>query len=472
MIDIIEITLPISVWITLLLLCAPILKRSYVSKWRYYMWLFVAARLVLPFKISLAKPITMPIPQAIPTAAQTPVVSAAGIDVQKLVTFIWILGVIVFVLYQTAKYISFSGMVRRWAKNVTDERILKAVKAAKDFAGVTRDFNVKLCKAVTTPMVFGIVKPVLLLPCIDLTDAELTIVLRHELVHMKRRDIWYKLLVMAARAVHWFNPMVHIMASAANRDMEFACDAEVVRSQNADYRRGYCETIMRLVHNGRGRGTALSTCFFFSKKTVMERFKGILDEKIKRNGVVMFCVIAVSVAVSGGVITFATDSVAEVIEDDLGIVERPTPPPAAAPEPTAEPQPIDVDDTYYVPESDGTDDEYYAPESDGTDDYVYEDYYTVPEYAYDVPDESATDNGVNDITIGDERGSVYDRLGEPESSAANGMKDTYSLDDGSTAVLQYEDGTLEHVYIVEPSVGDADTDNTDVPAGGAETAEE
>lgn len=463
MIDIIEITLPISVWITLLLLCAPILKRSYVSKWRYYMWLFVAARLVLPFKISIAKPITMPIPQAIPTAAQTPVVSAAGIDVQKLVTFIWILGVIVFVLYQTAKYISFSGMVRRWAKNVTDERILKAVKAAKDFAGVTRGFNVKFCKAVTTPMVFGIVKPVLLLPCIDLTDAELTIVLRHELVHMKRRDIWYKLLVMTARAVHWFNPMVHIMASAADRDMEFACDAEVVRSQNADYRRGYCETIMRLVHNGRGRGTALSTCFFFSKKTVMDRFKGILDEKIKRNGIVMFCVIAVSVAVSGGVITFATDSVAEVIEDDLGIVERPTPPPAPTPEPTAEPQPVYEDDT---------DDTYYEPESDGTDDYVYEDY-TVPEYEDYVPEEPEyTDNGVNDITIGDERGSVYDRLGEPESSAANGMKDTYSLDDGSTAVLQYEDGTLEHVYIVEPSGGDADTDSTDVTADGAETTEE
>ncbi len=467
MIDIIEITLPISVWIALLLLCAPILKRSYVSKWRYYMWLFVAARLVLPFKISVAKPITMPIPQTIPTAAQTPVVPAAGIDVQKLVTFIWILGVIVFALYQTAKYISFSGMVRRWAKNVTDERILHAVKSAKDFAGVTRDFNVKLCKAVTTPMVFGIIKPVLLLPCIDFTDAELTIVLRHELVHMKRRDIWYKLLVMAARAVHWFNPMVHIMASAADRDMEFACDAEVVRSQNVDYRRGYCETILRLVHNGRGRGTALSTCFFFSKKTVLERFKGILDEKIKRNGIVMFCVIAVSVAVSGGVITFAADSVAEVIEDDLGIVERPTPPPAAAPEPTAEPQPVyedDTDDTYYEPESD-----------DSADGYVYEDDYTTPEYEdYSdyVPDEPAADNSVNDITIGDERGSVYDRLGEPESSAANGMKDTYSLDDGSTAVLQYEDGTLEHVYIVEPSGGEADTDSTGVTAGGAETAEE
>ncbi len=467
MIDIIEITLPISVWIALLLLCAPILKRSYVSKWRYYMWLFVAARLVLPFKISLAKSITMPIPQTIPTAAQTPVVAAAGIDVQKLVTFVWILGVIVFALYQTAKYISFSGMVRRWAKNVTDERILHAVKAAKDFAGVTRDFNVKLCKAVTTPMVFGIVTPVLLLPCIDFTDAELTIVLRHELVHMRRRDIWYKLLVMTARAVHWFNPMVHIMASAADRDMEFACDAEVVRSQNVDYRRGYCETILRLVHNGRGRGTALSTCFFFSKKTVLERFKGILDEKIKRSGVVMFCVIAVSVAVSGGVITFAADSVAEVIEDDLGIVERPTPPPAAAPEPTAEPQPVyedDTDDTYYEPESD-----------DSADGYVYEDDYTAPEYEdYSdyVPDEPAADNSVNDITIGDERGSVYDRLGEPESSAANGMKDTYSLDDGSTAVLQYEDGTLEHVYIVEPSGGEADTDSTGVSADGAETLEE
>ena len=449
LIDILEITLPISAWIALLLLCAPILKRSYVSKWRYYMWLFVSIRLVLPFKLSVAEPVTMSIPREIPAVPHTIEQTSAVITLPQLLTLIWLAGMIIFLLYQAACYLSFSGAVRRWAKPVTDERILTAAQNAKEFTGVKRNFKIKLCKAISTPMVFGIIKPVLLLPYVEFTDAELSIVLRHELVHLKRRDIWYKLLVMAARAVHWFNPIVHIMARAADRDMEFACDAEVVKSQNAVYRRSYCEAIMRLVHNGRGRGTALSTCFFFSKKTVLERFKGILDEKIKRSGVLMFCVIAVSVTVSGGVITFATDSVAEVIEEDLQIIERPTPKPSYAEPaviPTEEPKPEIADDAYTA------DDVYTAY----TEDYSN---YTEPDYDYyddDTEDYGYADDSdfvdaeeqADEIAIGNERSSVYNQLGTPDSVSGDGSRETYTLPDGNTAILQYNGDVLDEGYII------------------------
>ena len=443
LIDILEITLPISAWIAMLLLCAPILKRSYVSKWRYYMWMFVSVRLVLPFKFSVAKPVTMPIPREIPAVNHTIEQTSAAITLPQLLTLIWLAGMIIFVLYQAACYLSFSGVVRRWAKPVRDERILTAAQSAKDITGVKQDFKIKLCKVISTPMVFGIIKPVLLLPYVEFTDAELSIVLRHELVHLKRHDIWYKLLIMAARAIHWFNPLVHIMARAADKDMELACDAEVVKSQNAVYRRSYCEAIMRLVHNGRGRGTALSTCFFLSKKTIMERFKGILDEKIKKNGILMFCVIAVSVAVSGGVITFAADSVAEVIEEDLKIIERPTPAPATA-EPTDAPTDAPADDSEdngSVYTSPDTVYNYYEDNSDYSS--YYDDYsdnsYKEPEYGEELPDET---------TIDDEQGSIYDQLGEPDSVSGDGSREIYTLSDGSTAILQYDSGVLDEGYIV------------------------
>ena len=445
LIDILEITLPISAWIAMLLLCAPILKRSYVSKWRYYMWMFVSVRLVLPFKFSVAKPVTMPIPREIPAVNHTIEQTSAAITLPQLLTLIWLAGMIIFVLYQAACYLSFSGVVRRWAKPVKDERILTAAQSAKEITGVKQDFKIKLCKVISTPMVFGIIKPVLLLPYVEFTDAELSIVLRHELVHLKRHDIWYKLLIMVARAIHWFNPLVHIMARAADKDMELACDAEVVKSQNAVYRRSYCEAIMRLVHNGRGRGTALSTCFFLSKKTIMERFKGILDEKIKKNGILMFCVIAVSVAVSGGAITFAADSVAEVIEEDLRIIERSTPEPAAA-EPTSVPtenySDADSGSKYSAADNDYG---YYADNSgnNGYSDGYYGGGYDEPEYAGEPTEETA-----GEIAIGDERSNVYDQLGKPNSVSGDGSRETYTLPDGNTAILQYNGDVLDEGYIV------------------------
>ena len=336
-IDILEITLPISAWIALLLLCSPLLKRSYVAKWRYFMWLFVAVRLVLPFR--LRSSITMKIPSEVSSEihvmGNTVNTAASAPSLSQILTVLWIIGMAVFAIYQIISYISFKRLVKRWSKDISDNRILNAFESAKAVVGVKRSVNIRYCKAVTTPMIFGMINPVLLLPYVDFTDDELPIILRHELVHLRRHDIWYKLLLVAARTIHWFNPLSYLMVRAANKDMELACDAEVIKCENSAFRKHYCEAIMRLVHNGRGNKTALSTCFFFSKKTVMERFKNIVDEKIKRNGVIMFCVVAVSIAVSGGIISFATEQVEEIAEDNLQIIERPV----ETPKPTAEPAP-------------------------------------------------------------------------------------------------------------------------------------
>lgn len=452
-IDILEITLPISALIALLMLCSPFLKRNYVSKWRYFMWLFVAARLILPFK--LKSPITMEIPSGMTVASAVTDTVKQGISVSQLLTAVWIAGMILFAAYQTVCYISFKRLVKRWKENVTDNRVLSEFEAAKRFAGINKYVEIKKCKVISTPMIFGIIKPVLLLPNIEFSNEELPIILRHELVHLKRHDIWYKLFLMAARTIHWFNPMVHIMSRAANKDMELACDAEVVKSENALFRRQYCETILHLVHNGCGAKTSLSTCFFFSKKTVMERFKNILDEKIKRNGVIMFCVIAFSICISGGIVSFATERVAEEIEDNLQIVERPTDAPKETEQPienpTAEPVTEDVSnkpDT--VSKNEQTSGQNTQANSVSAYTEIYADSANAENAEIDdtAQDEAAEEESINDVSIGDERSNIYDKLGEPDTVSGDGSKETYSLPDGNTAVLQYDGDVLDTGYIV------------------------
>lgn len=448
LIDILEMTLPISALIALLMLCSPLLKRSYVSKWRYFMWLFVAARLIFPFK--LKSPITMEIPSGMAVAGAAAETARQGIAVSQILTIVWFAGIIVFAVYQTLCYISFKGLVRRWQEKVTDERILTEFEEAKRFAGIKKDIAVRQCKVVATPMIFGIVKPVLLLPNMKFSDEELPIILRHELVHLKRHDIWYKLFLMIARTIHWFNPMVHIMSKAANKDLELACDAEVVKCENQAFRRLYCEAIMRLVHNGCGAKTSLSTCFFFSKKTVMERFKNILDEKIKRNGIIMFCVVAFSVVLSGGVISFATERVAEEIEDNLQIVERHVETPAQTPQATAEPtQPPQAEDSGSVSDIRANEEAKENNTADYYADYSADDTYSpVTENVPQAENEDAEEEAIDEVSIGDERSNIYDRLGEPDTVSGDGSKETYNLSDGSTAVLQYEGDVLDTGYIV------------------------
>lgn len=429
-IDIMELTLPVSVWIVLLIMCSPLLKRSYAARWRYYMWLFVAVRLIIPIRFKAAAPITMELPESVGKIAVQSSVSGGSVSVTLILTVIWLVGMAVYAGWQAAGYISFSRLVKRWSRKVKDEEVLNAFYEAKREMGVKREIEIKTCSAVTTPMIFGIVKPVLLMPKIDFDREELQPILCHELVHFKRNDIIYKLLVMCAVMIHWFNPLVHIMLKAVNRDIELACDAEIVKSMDGELRRRYCETILRIVHNGRPRACALSTCFIFSKKTVLERFKNILDEKIKRSGVIMFCVVAVSVAVSGGAVGFATERIAEELEENLQIIERP----AELPEPSAVPE----SDTAYVPETAVS-----APKAVETTPGVK------AEQSAPAEDQIKWVSPVNNISIGEQKQEIHDEIGEPDTVSGNGFKETYEREDGSTVVLQYDDnGTLDTGYIV------------------------
>lgn len=79
------------------------------------------------------------------------------------------------------------------------------------------------------------------------------------MVHFKRRDLWYKSLVLAAAAIHWFNFLVYLMVKVIDLQCELYCDAEVVRSKGVDIRRSYDETIIGVVRYHSKLKTVLST---------------------------------------------------------------------------------------------------------------------------------------------------------------------------------------------------------------------
>ena len=75
-------------------------------------------------------------------------------------------------------------------------------------------------------MIIGLFRPTLLLPHEGYQKIDLEVIIRHELVHFKRNDLWFKLLLVCANAVHWFNPVIYLMVREANRDIEISCDEE------------------------------------------------------------------------------------------------------------------------------------------------------------------------------------------------------------------------------------------------------
>ena len=353
---IVETTLAVSVVIALLLIFSKVLDKNYTAKWRYWVWLVLSVRLLIPFNISLPNaPIRLYESEMITSAYEInnqqnahPIEQTEAIGEQMIkntvnenfangnsedeiwannnlvlpqneavhyqksttdsfnivsilsvLSILWIVGTVLFLAYQLIVYFSYRRKIRSWCRHVTDQELLETYDRVLKKIKIYRNIPIMICKIIKSPMVLGFWNPVLLLPDTDFSKQHLKMILCHEVIHIKRRDILYKTLILLARAVHWFNPLVHIMSVEANKDVELSCDAAVVENQNVDYRKDYSEAILMSVYKGNRSKAVFSTYFGGGKKMLKRRFTSLFDLRKKRKGVISLIFVALLIGVMG-----------------------------------------------------------------------------------------------------------------------------------------------------------------------------
>ena len=124
--------------------------------------------------------------------------------------------------------------------------IVDQVNALRAELGVRRPVKVLRCDFAPAPMVYGLRRPALLLPpqYASADASALRGVLLHELAHIRRGDLLQERLWLLARAIHWFNPLVHLACRLRRDDAELACDALALRRMDAPARLHYGEMLL------------------------------------------------------------------------------------------------------------------------------------------------------------------------------------------------------------------------------------
>jgi len=289
----------------------PFLAKRYSEKGRYYAWLIIIIGLIIPFRPQWSNPI---VTMDVPNSAVVPITQTWGDNIAIMppimlsentisiattfnitlwhgIAVVWLIGMITFVVCQIIRHYRFVKTARRWSEAITDEKTLSLFHELRTEMGIENQIGLSLCPCVGSPMMIGLVKPQILLPISGLAQDELRFIFKHEFVHYKRKDLLYKSLVLIATAIHWFNPIVHLMAREINILCETSCDAEVVRNTNEGTRQQYSETIIGVVkyRSKIQLATALSTNFYGGKKGMRSRISSIMDMTKKRAGVFVLC---------------------------------------------------------------------------------------------------------------------------------------------------------------------------------------
>lgn len=204
----------------------------------------------------------------------------------------YLAGAAAFLLYQGGCYVHFRRTVRRWKRDVS------RADYAFLLSDTARELQVSapemiVCEAVTTPAVTGLLRPRLLLPHERYDVQELRYILRHELCHLKRRDMLFKLVLLAANAMHWFNPIVYLMLRQADEDIELACDSAATDDLDRTERAAYSRTLLAAVQSN-VRALPATTCFGGTVERLKRRITNVLGAQKKRGLGVVALVLALT----------------------------------------------------------------------------------------------------------------------------------------------------------------------------------
>ena len=160
-------------------------------------------------------------------------------------------------------------------------------RAVEDFrSNWNRRANVRLSNRITVPIVWGFLRPVILLP-VDANrwrTERLRAVLLHELAHIKRWDWVVQTIAQVTCAVYWFNPFVWFAARQMRIEAEQACDDQVL---NTGYRStDYAQHLLDITRDLKIAKTTSRTAVAIARSSKIEgRLRTVLAENLNRHPV-------------------------------------------------------------------------------------------------------------------------------------------------------------------------------------------
>ncbi|HEV2750003.1 MAG TPA: M56 family metallopeptidase [Gemmatimonadales bacterium] len=247
--------------------------RGTPARARHDLWLLVIAGTVVLLLAGLLLPavfFTVP-PSWLPFAAPP---TASGV---ALLVLVWAAGALVSAL-RLVPGLRTLRRIRLHATGLDRPDAPDALAAASRLAGLTRPVTLLVSADVRVPATWGVRRPVVALPAAaaQWPPERLRLVLLHELLHVRRRDVLVELVLEAVTLALWFHPAVWLAARQLRLERERTCDEAVIGTgARASEYCAHLVDIMRAAARGSGVVVAAGMA---APSTLEYRVRALLDE--------------------------------------------------------------------------------------------------------------------------------------------------------------------------------------------------
>ena len=241
-----------------------------------------------------------------PTDGKMLVLHAPGTLVYVLLA-VWAAGAVGVMVWKIGSHLAFRRRILKNAVPVTDKQALHVWDIELERAWIRKcKWKLVRSNAVTTPLSIGLYNRTtrVVLPMREYTQEELSLVLRHEIIHISRRDPGAKFFLAFCTAMCWFNPLMWAAMRKSADDFELSCDESVLLDEPQPVRRQYAELLLQTAGDERG----FTTCLSATAGALRYRLRNIMTPGKKRTGAILVGLTLFVLAMCSGYVALAYDA--------------------------------------------------------------------------------------------------------------------------------------------------------------------
>ncbi len=163
------------------------------------------------------------------------------------------------------------------------EMIRETVSAINQKWGKNVAFRIAQNREITVPFLFGMWRPIIVLPEISFSEEEWYYILSHEMAHYYHRDLWLRFICEMLQVVYWWNPFVYLLRRRLVVFQERHIDAVITEKLDKDHVLDYLLCLVKVAKSQSVLRSGSWIVEFNCKTDLQDRIKRLLESQNEKS---------------------------------------------------------------------------------------------------------------------------------------------------------------------------------------------